>query len=73
MGELLTDHLAHRAENIAYLAHYRTNLPAPELGDDGESQGASPPPQLPKASGIICMPCGLDFNEDICKHVFQTC
>lgn len=44
MGELLTDHLAHRAENIAYLAHYRTNLPAPELGDDGESQGASPPP-----------------------------
>lgn len=50
MGELLTDHLAHRAENIAYLAHYRTNLPAPELGDDGESQGASPlPPPTPQS------------------------
>lgn len=46
MGELLTDRLAHRAENIAYLAHYRTNLLAPELGDNGESQGAPSPPKL---------------------------
>lgn len=43
MGELLTDRLAHKAENIAYLAHYRTNLLAPELGDNGESQGAPSP------------------------------
>lgn len=41
---------------------HRTDLPAPEHGDDGESRCPFPP-----------VPRDLDFNKDICKYVFQPC
>lgn len=72
VGELLTETIwPTELKMLGIWPIYRINLPAPEHGDDGESQDA-PCPQS-HSGGIICVPSGLDFNKDICKHVFQTC
>ena len=44
---------------------YRTDSLTPELRSDGESQGA--PFSQSDSDEVICLPCGLYVNKDICK------